>query len=157
MSFSYSGDPSTSDRDELRFTLQDTDAGFQLLTDEELDFLLVKWLEKFPSVTFVASIAAATISRKFTGIVAISSDGVSVSTGDLAQRYRDLAANLRDEYKADQVGAEVDITNLLIGYSLDPSIKPLRFGIGLHDNLEAGQQDYGGWTYSPYELDRITW
>lgn len=150
MAFTYSGDPTSSPRDQLRFTLQDTDSGLQLLQDEELDFLISEWLPRYDSLTYVAAIAAATISRKFVGIVSVSADGVSVNTADLAQRYRDLAEQLRDEYKAAQIGGEIDITNLLVGYGPDPSIRPLRFAVGLHDNVEAGQQDYGGWTYDPF-------
>lgn len=150
MTWSYTGDPTTSPRDELRFTLQDTDTGLQLLQDEELDFLINEWMPKYDSLTYVASVAAATISRKFVGIVSVSADGVSVNTADLAQRYRDLALQLRDEYKAAQIGGEVNIDNVLIGQGPDYSIRPLRFGVGLHDNSDAGLQDWGGWTYDPF-------
>jgi hypothetical protein len=150
VAWTYSGDPASSPRDELRFTIQDTDTSLQLLTDGELDWLLSQWMERFDSITYVASIAAGVIARKFTGIVSVSSDGVSVSTADLAARYRDMAAALRDEYKAHQVGAPVDIANLMIGSAPDWSIRPLRFGVGLHDNYAAGSQDFGGQTYDPY-------
>ena len=150
MSWSYSGDPATSDKDEVRFYLQDTDAGFPLLTDEEIQWLIDEWMPKYDSLIYVASVGAATISRKFAGMVSVMADGVNVQTGDLAQRYRDLAAELRDQYKAGQIGGEVDIDNLLVGHSVDPSLRPLRFGIGLHDNPEVGIQDYGGLTYDPF-------
>lgn len=150
MSWSYSGDPASSEVDEVRFYLQDTDAGFPLLTNEELSWLIDEWWPKYDSLIYVASVAAATISRKFAGLVAVSADGVSVSTGDLAQRYRDLAMELREQYKAGQIGGEVDIDNLLIGHSPDPTIRPLRFGVGLHDNPEAGIQDFGGLSFDPF-------
>lgn len=150
MSWSYSGDPSTTERDEVRFYLQDTDAGFPLLTNEEIDWLIDEWMPKYDSLIYVASVGAATVSRKFAGMVAVSADGVSVQTGDLAQRYRDLAIELRDQYKAGQIGGEVDIDNLLIGHGPDPNIRPLRFGVGLHDNPEAGLQDFGTLTYDPF-------
>ncbi len=40
MSWSYSGDPSTSNRDAVRFYLQDTDEENQTMSDEDIDFLL---------------------------------------------------------------------------------------------------------------------
>lgn len=40
MSWTYSGDPASSDRDEVRFLIGDTDANNQLLSDEELDYLI---------------------------------------------------------------------------------------------------------------------
>ena len=140
----------TSVRDELRFILQDTDVAFQLLADEELDYLLAAWMPRYDSVTYVAAVAAATIARKFTGIVNVQADGVSVDTSSLSARFATQAAALRDEYKAARVGAEVDIANLLIGDSHDDTIRPLRFSVGLHDNAEAGSQDFGGSTFDPF-------
>jgi hypothetical protein len=150
VSWSYTGDPADSPRDELRFVIQDTDTNLQLLTDEELDWLLSQWMERFDSITYVGAVAAGVIARKFTGIVTVTADGVSVNTSELAARYRDMAAALREEYKASQVGAQIDIANLMVGSMPDWSIRPLRFGIGLHDNYEAGSQDYGGQTYDPF-------
>jgi hypothetical protein len=139
MAWTYSGDPATSDRDELRFIVQDTRVELPLLLDEELDYLIAEWMSRYDSITYVAAIAAQIISRKFAGIVTVSADGVSVNTSELSARYKEMAAGLRDEYKAAQVGAEVDI-------------KPLHFALNLHDNPEAGMQDYGGWQYDPLNV-----
>lgn len=155
MAWTYSGDPATSDKDEVRFYLQDTDSGFPLLQDEELQWLIDEWMPRYDSLLYVASVGAATVSRKFAGMVSVSADGVSVQTGDLAQRYRDLALELREQYKAAQVGGEINIDNVLIGHGYDHGIRPLRFAVGLHDNPEAGLQDYGGLTYDPF-LDAAT-
>jgi len=148
--FSYSGDPTNSDTDEVRFLTQDTDPGLPLLTDEEIDFLIERWMPRYDSLTYVAAVAAATISRKFTGIVTVSADGVSVNTADLSSKYRDMAVQLRAEYVAGQIGGEVDISSIMVGSTPDFSIKPLAFGIGLHDNPEAGLQDFGAWLYDPF-------
>ena len=150
MTWTYSGDPTDSVRDELRFILQDTDEAFQLLLDEELDYLLAAWMPRYDSVIYVAAIAAATIARKFTGIVNVSADGVSVDTSSLAQRFTDQAKALRAEYKASRIGGEIDIENLLVGSGHDYSIRPLRFSVGLHDNAEVGSQDFGGLTFDPF-------
>ena len=151
MSWNYSGDPSASDLDEVRFLVQDVDAGLPLLQDEEIQFLIDRWMPKYDSLTYVAAVVAATISRKFVGILNISADGVSVNAADLVDRYKALAQQLRAEYVASQVGGEVDLTNIMVGQSPDYSIKPLSFQIGLHDNAEAGMQDYGGWLPNPFE------
>ena len=39
MTWSYSGDPASSDRDAIRFYIGDTDTTLQLLQDEDIDFL----------------------------------------------------------------------------------------------------------------------
>lgn len=151
MAFNYSGDPSASDLDQVRFLIQDTDSGLPLLQDEEIDWLIAQWMPRYDSLLYVAAVCAAQISKKFTGIVNVTADGVSVNTADLAQRYRDMAAELRDEYKdAQTAGAEINIDNVLIGTDIDYSIRPLRFGVGLMDNPMAGNQDYGGWTFDPF-------
>jgi hypothetical protein len=154
--WTYSGDPSTSDVDQVRFTLQDVDGELPLLLDLEIQWLIDEWLPRYSSLTYVAAVAAAVVSRKFAGIVSVSADGVSVNTADLSQRYRDLAVQLHQEYQAAQVGGEVDISNVLIGTSVDYSIRPLRFGLNLHDNPDAGLQDFGSWTYDPFRTNAPT-
>lgn len=144
--FTYSGDPADSDRDQVRFTVQDVDPGMPLLSDPEYDWLISQWLPRYDSLIYVASIAAATISRKFVGIVNVSADGVSVDTSNLSDRYKALAQSLREEYQAAQIsGVEIDIANIMVGTGIDYSIRPLRFAVGLHDNARAGMQDFGGW------------
>ena len=133
MGFNYSGDPGASTLDQLRFTLADTDPAFPLLTDEELVWLEGQWMPLYDSLTFVASIAAATISRKFTGVVSVSADGVSVNTSELAGRYKEMATGLRQEYKDSLTGAG----------PLWNNDSPRRFRVGLHDYIAAGLQDYG--------------
>jgi len=159
MSFSYSGDPTSSDLDQVRFLVQDTDPAIPLLSNEEINFLVGKWFPLYDSLTYVAAVAAASISRRFVGIVNVTADGVSVDAEALVQRYKDLSADLRAEYRREnQVGAEVPMENVMVGTEPDPSIRPLRFGVGLHDNWMAGQQDFGGWSYDAFATaDDATW
>ena len=140
MSFTYSGSPGDSDIDQLRFTLADTDVAFPLLTDEELTWLAAQWMPLYDSLTFVASIAAATISRKFVGIVSVSADGVSVNTSELAGRYKEMAVQLRAEYKDTLTGA-----GPIWGDEAERC-----FRMGLHDISAAGLQDYGNLQIANY-------
>jgi hypothetical protein len=145
--WTYTNNPAASDLDELRFLIQDTDPDFRLLADNELNYLILRWMPRYDSLIYVGAIAAAVIARKFTGIVTVNADGVSVNTADLAQRYRDMATSLREEYKSIGSEASVDMANVMVGAYKDPSIMPLTFGMRLHDNPAAGQQDYGGWDW----------
>jgi hypothetical protein len=43
MTWTYSGDPGSSSRDEVRFLIQDTDTNDQLLSNEEIDYLLTSY------------------------------------------------------------------------------------------------------------------
>jgi hypothetical protein len=150
MAWTYSGDPSTSDRDAVRFYVQDTDPDFQLIADEEIDFLIDKWDPQVPDTAlFVAALAAEALAARFAREVSVSADGVSVQIGDLQTRYNDLAMRLRDQYKASLKAGAPDYSGYLFDMSWDPSIKPLVFGVGFMDNYLVGKQDYGD--YDPGE------
>lgn len=146
MTFNYSADPSSSDLDEVRFWLQDTDSTDPLLQDEELQFLLDTWDHIADSNLFTAAVAAEIIAARFAREVNISADGVSANVSELQQKYNDLAASLRDQYK--QKGATgapfaggTTHWESMASLQSDPSIKPLWAWLGMHDNPEAGPQD----------------
>lgn len=93
--FTYSGDPSTSDLDQVRFLLSDTNAASPLLQDAEIEWLLDECADVYDS----AATAADIISGKFAG----QSD-YSKSVGDLslsqtfsaqAERFKVLGNTLR--------------------------------------------------------------
>lgn len=143
MSWSYSGDPTSSDADAVRFFVQDTNADDQLLTDEEIHFLITHWLA-YDSMIFVAAMAAETIASKFAREITVSADGVSVGTNDLQQKYLSLAKQLRAQYQLEQVTGAPNSFGNNFSQEFDASIEPLSFGIGLLDNSEVGTQNYGG-------------
>ena len=147
MSWSYSGDPASSDKDAVRFWVQDTDQSVPLLSDEEIDYLLSMWTPQYGSVIFVAAMAAEVIAAKYTGEVSVAADGVSVQVGDLSARFQLLAQRLRAQYKNESAGAEPFLTGVMWDEVRDASIKPLIFGVGFMDNYEVGKADYGD--YSP--------
>lgn len=149
--WSYSGDPNASDRDQVRFWLQDTDPNVRLLSNTELQFIIDTWKDRYDSLIYAASKAADAVSVKFAGVVSVNADGVSVDVASLSERFAAAADRLMQTYKDAQVGGEVDIRNLLWGSTLDHGIAPLRFGMGLHDNREAGLQDYGGMSTNPWQ------
>lgn len=141
--WSYSGNPMTSDLDQVRFWLQDTDPQVRLLSNSELGFLILQWFPKYDSLVYVASIAAESVSTKFAGVVTVSADGVSVNVADLSDRYAKRAMTLRKIHKDLQVGGEIDLTNIMVNQRRDDTIAPLNFSVGLHDNPMAGNQAFG--------------
>lgn len=150
--WTYSGDPSTSQQDELRFLYQDTDPELKLLNDAELRYLLNKWLPIYGSIIYVASIAADVVSAQFAGMTTIEADGVSVDVSKVSDTYAALAGRLRKQFRESTEAGDLsdDLAELMSGTTLDPGIAPLKFAMDLHDNLYAGQQDYGG-TQPPYD------
>lgn len=149
MSWSYSEDPSSSDLDEVRFWLGDTDESDQLLSDEEIQFIIDNWAETTGSNLYAASVAAENVASKFAREVMVSADGVSVSIEMLQQKFNDLAMSLRDQYKARGATGLPAASGTLFNESFDSSIKALSFGKGMHDNIRGGRQDYAGFPPTP--------
>jgi len=129
--------------DKVRFLIGDTDSEEYFLENEEITFLATTWSNK-GSVYFVASKAASTIASKVAREVTTSSDGQSVSVSELQEKYLRLAGEL---YQQDQEllggGGNIHVGGMNAAEQPDPTVAPLSFGTGMHDNYEAGQQDYG--------------
>ena len=150
MTFSYSGNPASSLRDAVRFHAQDTDYNDQLLADEEIDFLISSWSHFTDSPIYLAALACESIAAKFTRELSYGADGVSVNAGELQQKYQQLASQLREMFKTSNIPGAPDVGGVMVGEVYDQSIKPLTFAKGMHDNIEAGQQDYGGTEEAQY-------
>lgn len=144
MTFTYSGNPASSTRDAVRFYCQDVEINDPFITDEEIDFLITSWANVTDHPMFLAAVVCETIAAKFTREISYSADGVSVGSSELQTKFNQLATDLREQYKASQVGVGPDVGGILIGETYDETIKPLTWAKGMHDNLEAGQQDFGG-------------
>ena len=149
MTWSYSGDPSTSDKDAVRFYISDIDQELPLLQDEDIDFLLKRWMPVYKSLLLTAAVCCEIIAGKFARQVSVNADGVSVGIGELQNKYNELAASLRDQYKMEQQGTPL-LPGVMYDPTWDPTIKPTRFGVGFTDNYLAGQQDYGDYDPSGY-------
>lgn len=140
---SYSGDPTSSLRDAVRFWAQDTDSDFWLLTDDELDYLIEQTTQTTNDhPVWIASRVCLAIAAKFTREVNVSADAVSVSVGELQRKYLTLAQMLRESW--DEEHGDMTVPAPLAWPEEDPALPPTLFGIGMNDNFEAGRQDYGG-------------
>jgi len=152
MSWTYSGDPADGGVDEVRFLVQDTDVLDQLITNEEIEYIIAKWDPVYASQLMNASMVAEAIAAKFTREVAYSADGVSVGVQDLQDKYNALAASLRDQYKQYDIGAGPDIGGVLYSDKVDPLIRPTIWAVAMHDNPRASEQDRDGTSgYQDYE------
>lgn len=143
-------DPSESDKDAVRFLLGDTNPDRALVSDGEIEFMLTRWMPVYNTIEGVASTVADTIAARFAREANFSADGVSVGLASLAQQFRDLAANLRTQHKNLLVGGLPDVGGITPGEQTSPDIAPFDFGTGMHDNLEAGRQEYGNRPYPEY-------
>lgn len=154
MDFTYSGDPSQSLLDAVRFYAQDTNPADPFLSDGEIEFLITEWVHVTSNPIFVAAVVCDTIAAKFAREISFSADGVSIGASDLQEKYERLAESLRGQYASHDISGAPDFGGIMVGTELDSSIKPLIFATEMHDNVAAGQQNYGG-TYNAAEIPEI--
>ena len=148
MTFSYVG-PGVTDKDTVRFLLQDTNEAEAMVTDEEIQYAIGTWMPLYNTLPYVASTIADTVAARYAREASYSADGVSVSLGPVGDQYRMLAASLREQHRALLVGGFPDVGGITPGEQTADDIAAFSFGKGQHDNIEAGQQEWGGKTPSP--------
>lgn len=142
MANTYSA-PGESDKDTVRFLLQDTRDGEWLLSDEEITYSITQWKDRYGTLEYVAAQLAETIAARYAREASYSADGVSIGLGQVAQQFRDLALSLRETHKNLLSGGLPDVGGITPGEQHYPGTKNFAFGTGMHDDLEAGQQDWG--------------
>lgn len=77
MTFTYSGDPSTSTRNYVRFLLNDTDSTDALFSDEEITYVINEWSgDAYEAARELAEILIARFARL--------ADSTSKSVGDIS-------------------------------------------------------------------------
>jgi hypothetical protein len=91
MTFSYSGNPQSNDKDKVRFLVGDTDANSPLLQNEEIDYLI----SSESNIIMAAVAGCLAIAAHFSRLTDESVGDVSKSYGQRAEHYRDLAKSLR--------------------------------------------------------------
>ncbi len=94
MSWTYSGDPSSSPKDAVRFGIGDTDTNHQLVSDEEIAYSLAQNNDSVSSAILELAIA---LRNKFAAYADEKTDRVSIKYSDLYEHYKSLV----DEIKRD--------------------------------------------------------
>jgi hypothetical protein len=138
VTFTYSGNPLGSPRDQVRFLIGDVDSASVKLSDEEIAFLIVEWEN---DLYLAAAAAADIVSNNAAAYYNYSSDNSSSSIGELQERYRVVARNLRQTRNARTskvfyVGG-IDRSDVW-KHDQDVSVVHPDFGTGMHDNLREG-------------------
>lgn len=96
MTFTYTGDPSGSNRDKVRFLLQDTVSTDAHLTDEEIAYLLTTWQSNVLDAAIAgAEIIAGNYAHKTNYSRTIGDLSISEQYGASAVEFRALADRLR--------------------------------------------------------------
>ena len=92
MTWSYSGDPADSKKDEVRFLIQDTNPNEQLISDEELQFLITQ----NSNTLLAASYACNAIATAFSRFPDTQEGDISVNCSQIVEQYTEKAKYFRN-------------------------------------------------------------
>ena len=94
MTWTYSGNPSSSDRDAVRFLVGDTTSTDPLISDEEIAYLLVLYTEPPNAAVGAARAIAAKFSRESDQARTVGDLSLSESLSQKSTQYHHLADHL---------------------------------------------------------------
>jgi uncharacterized UPF0160 family protein len=132
LTWSYSGDPSNSAEDAVRFLVNDTDEDRQEFQDEEIAWLLT---EADDDVYRAASYAARRLHSRYAAKIDKAVGDLKISYSDRAKAYSDLVTELEAK-----IGVEFDFMPYMGGSLsetendyMDTDKRPNSFRVGMHD------------------------
>lgn len=94
MTFTYVG-PATSDRDKVRFLIQDTDSNNPHMTDEEINWLISEWADVYDAAANAADVLAGSYAHKADYNKSVGDLSLSETFSTQSQRFSSLATSLR--------------------------------------------------------------
>lgn len=121
MTWTYSGDPSTSDKDNVRFTIGDTEVDMPQMTDEEINFALNT---SDASVSRASIMCVKNLTAKYAKAVNYKIGPESVNAKDRYDQYMSLLTKL-----------EKDMYTVGAAPSAYIPTTPVAFDIGMHDDI----------------------
>ena len=136
MTFTYSGNPGDSALDEVRFLIQDTDTNDQLLSDEEINYLL----NAYNDDAFGAAVAAVTsliaqASRVQEESKTVGDLSLSVKSGARLEQWHALLNRLQAErFRRYPAAPVVNANSLLATADREEEDEGSDFVVGQMDN-----------------------
>jgi hypothetical protein len=96
VTWSYSGNPSASASDKVRFLCGDTDITNQQVSNEEITFLLTEWNSNaYLSASFACDAISGKYSAKSDSSRSVGDLSISIQYGAQAKTFMERAASLR--------------------------------------------------------------
>jgi len=125
MTWSYSGDPSASNLDEVRFWSQLTDTNDQRLSNEEITFLGTKESSNREAAAACCEVLATKYSAE-ADIKAGASGELSIKMSQLSKQFSEMAIKLREESAklAGPWAASISISEKEAQEDRDDRVKP---------------------------------
>jgi len=94
MAFTYI-DPTNSNRDKVRFLIQDTDSTNPHMTDEEIGWLITEWADVYDAAANAADILSGSYAHKADYSKSVGDLTLSETFSTQSERFQALATNLR--------------------------------------------------------------
>jgi hypothetical protein len=95
MTFTYTGDPSVSTRDQIRFLIGDTIATDPHFTDEEIAWTHTQWNDIYDTSASLADILAGRYSHRADETKTVGDLTLSIQYSRAAEGFREMAHHLR--------------------------------------------------------------
>jgi len=133
MAFTYI-DPTSGNRDKIRFLIGDTDSTDFHLHDAEVTYLFDTWGNVYKAAAYAAEIIAAKYAHKTNYSRSIGDLSISESYATSAQEFRELAKNLRAQ-ELEKFPPTVKINAQAIMSTADKTVTTYNtdFYTGMHD------------------------
>lgn len=93
MTWTYSGDPSSTNRDAVRFLIGDTDNTSQLVTDEEIAYMLTQE----GSTSSAAARVCRSLAAKYARFMDQSVGDLNISYSQRFKQFSEMAAKLESD------------------------------------------------------------
>jgi hypothetical protein len=94
MTWTYVG-PATSDRDKVRFLIQDTESTSPHMTDEEINWLISEWADVYDAAAQAADILAGQYAHKADYSKSVGDLSLNETFSTQSQRFSALANSIR--------------------------------------------------------------
>jgi hypothetical protein len=127
-------DPTSGDRDKVRFLIQDTDSTDAHLQDAEVTYLISVWGNVYAAAAYAAEAIAAKYAHKTNYSRSIGDLSISESYATSAQEFRELANRLRTQ-ELDLFPPSAKINASAIMATADKTVTTYKtdFYTGMHD------------------------
>ena len=97
MTWSYSGNPASSNLDEIRFLIQDTDTTDQLLSNEEINYLYNVYGDAYSAAVAAVGVLIAQASKVAEESKTVGDLSLSVKSGARLAQWQALMDSLKAE------------------------------------------------------------
>ena len=97
MAFTYSGNPSSSTLDQVRFLVGDTDSTNAHFQDAEIQWLLVQWADPYEAAAVCADALVGRYAQMADTVKKVGDLQLNATYARASDGFKDLAKRLRDQ------------------------------------------------------------